>query len=319
MNKLSVLSAPVVLVRAAAVLTLVSAAGCSAGSETSEAAATPLTAERGVKTSKSAVVQVESCDEGKARDFVPTIESNTVPSDKLILAVQAVRTSDQPDVVIEALIRQKAVDDDHGPVLLRTSPDDIMTVSVNEHSVICRQDQECHLPYVEGATYKASLTRANGEFFDSESPMPNETTIIRPQQNRYYAKSDDIDIAWTPTTSLQTQGITLSYFLNGLCESTGRLDWYETYAAKVPGGFLADCPESLYKMRFTAFYKNGFHFRRIAGVFRTFAVAVLNYTYVDLSRANTSNLVDRPMSRCELNQVLAASESGAAVTEIRER
>lgn len=315
--KLTVLD-PVLFARAAAVLTLVSTAGCSVSNETFEAETAPL-AQTGAKHAR---VQVDSCDGDKARQSAPTIESSTVPTDKLSIMVQAVRSSDQPDVIIEgafwpaAMLYQKPIDANHGPVQLRTSPEDVIKVSVNEHSVICLQDQECKLPYVEGGTYKVSLTRANGEVFDSESPMPTETTVIRPQQNQYYAKSDAIDVAWTPTSSLQTHGITLSYYLNGLCESTGALNWHDEFAATIPSGFLGDCPESLYKMRFTAFYKNGFHFRRIAGVFRTFSVAVLNYSYLDLSRHNSGNVVDRPMTRCELNQILKASESGAAITEL---
>lgn len=286
------------LVPTLSALALVAAVGCD-GSNASDASRSDVTSLTGSNA---------SC--GSAA-FWEMAESNTVASSELITDFSIVRTYGESGVVVLANLFKVAAGPDVGPTQLRISSDETITFSVGFNSVVCRQDQDCRLPFVPEGMYDVAFRRPSGEMIYSRTQLPRETRITSPSEGAYFDKTEAVDIAWTPSSSVGTHGIALSTFG---CDTEGFIDWYGDTAARVPAGYVAQCPGAFHE-RLTIFYVNPARVPGVAGgAFKGYSQATVHFTYLD--DLVVEDYVARPLSRCELADVLATAEKGGPGTTV---
>ena len=235
-------------------------------------------------------------------------ESNTVPSNQMITDLAVIKTGGENGVVVRALLMKVPEKEaDGGPSLLMISANETITFSVGDTAVVCKQDQNCPLPYVKDAPYKVVFKRFNGEVIQSLAKLPDETNILTPVENSHFGKNEVIHFSWTPNHA-QARGIALSSFLNGRnCDTRGTVDWNTDFTAIVPKGFVGSCDGPV-KARFTVFYMNPYRVRGVAGgTFKAYSMANLHFTYLDNSNFNAelSLLAAEPSSAAELPQILS--------------
>lgn len=275
--------------------------GCSA-SRAEEAASS---------TTTHVTAGLPSC--GAAADWME--ESSAVPSSSLLTDFSVVRTSGEADVAILATLWKAAASPDVGPTQLRISATETITFSVGSSSVVCRQDQDCRLPFVPEGTYSVAFRRPSGEMIRSLTALPRETRITSPEDGALFDKNDAVDIRWTPSSSFGPHGIALSTFG---CDTQGFIDWHSDTAARVPAGYVAQCPGAFHE-RLTVFYNNPARVPGVAGgAFKAYSQSTVHFTYLD-DLVVADRVEARPLSRCELHDIVAAADARAAGTSVLTR
>lgn len=261
------------------VLTLSLVAGCAASGDDTSSGASSALATTSRSVGSDAARALDGCEARAPRAFE---ESSAVPSSALITDYAVIRDSLTPNVVVISTFFRAPVDSSSGPAELSISESDVIVAGVGVHEVRCRQGQDCVLPFVEGAPYRVSLSRANGDSSAASIGLPRETRITSPREGALFTKDEPVVVSWTPSASTGNYGLALSSFLGGLdCDTQGFIDWFADTSAKIPAGYLGQCPGS-FRERFVVFYTNLTSMPSVAGgVLKGYATATLHFTYLD--------------------------------------
>jgi hypothetical protein len=245
-------------------------------------------------------------------------ESNTVPSKQLITDLAVIKSGGESDVSVVPFLFKAAEREGDGPTLLTISADETITFSVGNAAVVCKQDQNCRLPFVKDAIYNADVKRPNGETFHSQIKLPQETSLTGPAENFLFRKNEDIQFDWTPSRA-RTRGIALSTFLSGLnCDTTGSLIWEKDFSATVPAGYVGSCDGPV-KARFTVFYVDAAVVPGVAGgVLKGYAVATRNFTFVEEAVGGLTSVETetQPLSAAELREMLLQEATKSHAREV---
>lgn len=239
-------------------------------------------------------------------------QSNTVASSELITDFALIKDSTNADVVA-SLSLYKAGTEDRGPVLLATSADEKITISVGENSAVCLPEKDCRLPFVNGASYRVELQRFNGEVISATTLLPNETRILSPAENTVAAVDEALDFSWVVARASGTRGLAVSVFLGEqtkTCSTQGSVDWKTEGTATVPANYVGHCQPPL-KARFVVFYVNVIPMAGVAGgTLKGYSTATLHFSYVDRNVVIES----APFTHVEARELVNATRDGKSVS-----
>lgn len=249
----------------------------------------------------------------------PMQASNTVKSGELITDFSVVKDASEADVVGTVNLFRVG-QGERGPTLLQISADDVITLSVQDKSVICFQNKECRLPYIKGETYRSELKRGNGEVFKNETTLPPETKILAPAENTLVNKDDAVHFSWEVARADGPRGISLSVFLGEqikTCGTTGFISWDTEGTATAPAKYVSTCKAPL-RARFNVFYVNPAKATGVAGgTLKGYSTARVSFSYVEPSIS--FDLDPSPLTLEDIRELNEAAASGQRATQTLRR
>jgi hypothetical protein len=140
-------------------------------------------------------------------------QSSAVPTSKLLIEAWLVQDAPKTQGHFNVNLARDLGDD---KAYLIRSVSDVFMVTLNGKTYTYVENDSGDfpykgpnlIPYVEGATYTATLTRASGEKIITHMVAPKSIEIQMPFEGQFFDRSDEVDFSWSPGFPKEASGWT---------------------------------------------------------------------------------------------------------------